>query len=246
MRLWPFGRQKDPPQRQHQQPGPGDIIITAGPLVVPFTADTFELPNAKRHGLRSLVGLLADRRSDCQLPHPFCGPPPGPGEGHLSVVAFATSQEDGNTGDPVMALYLCRAVPADKYANTDSEVDPLEYTVLLRPRDDVPNSKVVVNLLSNGTYHGEIGDIANPVEGDYSTGRLDRSIANERLRLDPEPAHAKWEYYESQITDGQKVVPEFHCFMLRGEWWVVDVDRERQMYQQVAALEFADSPNHLS
>ncbi len=24
--------------------------------------------------------------------------------------------------------------------------------------------------------------------------------------------------------------------MLRGEWWVVDIDRERQMYQQVAAI----------
>ena len=67
-----------------------------------------------------------------------------------------------------------------------------------------------------------------------------------RPRLDPEPAHAKWEYYKSKITEGQRVVPEFHCFMLRGEWWVVDIDKERQMYQQVAALEFADNPDHQS
>ena len=65
------------------------------------------------------------------------------------------------------------------------------------------------------------------------------------LYLNPEPEHAKWEYYESGVTEGQRVVPEFHCLMLRGEWWVVDVDRERGMYQQVAGLEFADSPSHV-
>ena len=245
MRLWPFGSRKNPPRREHQRPGPHDIVVTAGPVVLPFSADTFELPNAKRHGLRSLVGLLADRHSACQLQHPFCGNPPGPGEDFLMVVAFATSQQDENTGDPVMALYLCRAEPAAKYAETESEVDPLEYTVFLATRDKVPNNKVVINLLSDGTYRGELGLIANPVEGDYSTGRLNRSVPTELLHLDPEPSHAKWEYYESQVTEGQAVVPEFHCLMLRGEWWVVDIDRERRVYQQVAFLEFTDSPNHL-
>ena len=71
-----------------------------------------------------------------------------------------------------------------------------------------------------------------------------RSVPTELLSLDPEPSHAKWEYYESLVTEGQAVIPEFHCFMLRGEWWVVDIDTERMMYQQVAALEFTDSPNH--
>ena len=241
MRLWPFGRRKDQPCREPQQPGPSDTVITA---YYPFPTDTFELPNAKRHGLRSLVGLLADRHSNCQLQHPFCGSPAVPVEGFLTVIAFATSQQDEVNGDPVMALYLCPAVPAAIYANTDGEVNPLEYAAFLAPRDRVPNRKVVINLHSEGTYKGELGAIANPVEGDYSTGRLDWSQPTESLRLDPEPSHAKWEYYESQITEGQAVVPEFHCFMLRGEWWVVDVDRERGMYQQVAALEFADNPNH--
>ena len=245
MRLWPFSSRKNPPRREHQRPRPHDTVVTADPTVVPFPADTFELPNAKRHGLRSLVGLLSDRHSACQLQHPFCGPPPGPGEGFLTLVAFATSQQDENTGDPVMALYLCRADPATKYAEADSQVAPLEYTAFLVPRDNVPNSKVVINLLSDGTYRGELGSIANPVEGDHSTGRLDRSVPTGLLHLDPEPPHAKWEYYKSQATEGQAVVPEFHCFMLRSEWWVVDIDRERGMYQQVAALEFADSPNHL-
>lgn len=243
MRLWPFGSRRNQPRRGNQRPGPDDIVIT-GPAVVPFPADTFELPNAKHHGLRSLVGLLADRRSDCRLQHPFCGAPPGPGEGYLLVVAFATSQEDGNTGDPVMALYLCRALPAAIFSKAKGEINPLEYTASLAPQNSVPDSKVVVNLLEDGTYRGELGSVANPVEGDYSTGRLDRSVPTEVLRLNPQPSHARWEYYESKVTGGQRVVPEFHCFMLRGEWWVVDLDRERQMYQQVAALDFADNPRH--
>ena len=115
---------------------------------------------------------------------------------------------------------------------------------MLAPQDNVPNIKVVINLVSDGTNRGELGSLANPVEADYSSGRLDRSVPTELLRLDSQPSHAKWEYFDSQVTKGQAVVPEFHCLMLRSEWWVVDVDRERQMYQQVAALEFADSPNH--
>ena len=67
-----------------------------------FPADTLELSNAKRNALRSLVGLLADRHKECQLPHPFCGLPPGPGEGFLTLVAFATSQQEGTSGDPVI------------------------------------------------------------------------------------------------------------------------------------------------
>ena len=244
MRFWPFGSKRNPPRREHQRPEPDDVLVPTGPQVVPFSADTFELPNAKLHGLRSLLALHADRHSACHLQHPFCGTPPGPGEGALTLVAFATSQQDETSGDPVVALYLCRAEPAPRYAHADSDVDPLEYTAFLTPRDNVPNSKILINMLSDGTYRGELGSIANPVEGDLSTGRLDRTVHTELLRLDPEPLHTKWEYYESRVTEGQAVVPEFHCFMLRGEWWVVDIDRERMMYQQVAALEFADSPNH--
>ena len=72
-----------------------------------------------------------------------------------------------------MALYLCRAEPAAKYAEAESEVDPLEYTVFLATQDKVPNNKVVINLLSDGAYRGEPGLVANPVEGDYSTGTLE-------------------------------------------------------------------------
>ena len=143
-----------------------------------------------------------------------------------------------------MALYLCRAATTASYAETDNSIDPPQYTASLAPRGNVPTSKALINLLSDGTYRGQLGSIANPVEGDYSTGRLNRQAPTTLLHLDPEPSHAKWEYFESQLTEGQAVVPEFHCLMLRGEWWVVDIDRARGMYQQVAALEFADNPNH--
>ena len=237
MSFWPFGRRPKRAQQEQQSGGP--------PVVVPFPSDTFELPQAKYHGLRVLCGLLMDRQSSCQQQHPFCGPPPGPEENsQITTIAYATSQQDAVNGDPVIALYLCRAIRAPKYTNPEDAIDPLEYVAMLTPRDTVPNNKLVVNLLDDGHYTGEFGLISNPVEGDYSTGRIDRGAPTEAFYLDPEPAHAKWEYYESQVTEGQAVVPEFHCLMLRGEWWVVDVDREREMYQQVAALEFADNPNH--
>ena len=162
------------------------LVITEGPEVVPFPADTFELSNAKRYGLRSLVGLLADRHKECQLPHPFCGPPPGPGEGFLTLVKRLrrlSRREPAET--PSWPCTSVRPILQEKYATADSEVDPLEYTAFLAPRENVPNSKVVINLLSDGTYRGELGSIANPVEGDHSTGRLDRTISTELLRPGP-------------------------------------------------------------
>ena len=244
MRFWPFNRGRTQPQRDHHLPRPAGPDPAERPVIIPFPPETFELANAKRHGLRALVGLLADRHSDCLLRHPFCGPLPGPSEGNLSAVVFATSQTDAVTADPLIALYLCRAEPAPKHLAAIEPVPPLEYAALMAPKHTVPDAKVVVNQVSDGTYHAQLGPIANPVEGDYSTGHLDPNDSVFQLRLNPQPTHARWEYYESRITQGQTAEPEYHCFMLRGEWWVVDVDRRRQIYQQVAALQFADNPDH--
>ena len=84
----------------------------------------------------------------------------------------------------------------------------------------------------------QVNSVQSPIPLRTTTRRAALTAASptELLQLDPEPAHAKWEYYESQVAEGQAMVPEFHCFMLRGGWWVVDIDRERGMYQQVAAL----------
>ena len=98
--------------------------------------------------------------------------------------------------------------------------------------------------LGNGFVEAmRVGSITNLVEGDFSTGRVDGESMR-TLNSIPEPAHAKWEYWESVITEGQRVIPEFHCLQVYGEWWIVDADRERGMSCQVAALEFADNPEH--
>lgn len=61
----------------------------------------------------------------------------------------------------------------------------------------------------------------------------------------PEPAHTRWEYYESESANGPlRIVPEIHCLQVFGEWWIVDVDREKMWAEQVAALTVANSPYH--
>ena len=85
--------------------------------IIDFPAGTFELAQAKAHGLRALVGLLADRDSACRLPHPFCGPPPGPGAAeHWLLIAFATSQQDENTGAPIISP--CTSAPPPRRRGT--------------------------------------------------------------------------------------------------------------------------------
>ena len=253
MRLWPFRRR--PKSTVHSMPiyretsFSGDIYVSTsdpeGPQTVPFPHDTFQLPNAKRHGLRALCGLLADRHSSCRLDHPFCGPPPDSDGDNLQAIVHATSQQDANSGDPVMALYLTQAEVAEEYLTATEPVDPLEFVARLRPHTKLPSSKLVVNLLNNGCYTAEYGRIENPTEFDYSTGRLDRSFQTQRLYLDPEPAHVKWWYRDDPKANEQVVVPEFHCMMLRNEWWIVDVDRQRKIYGQMAYVDFADNPDHL-
>ena len=214
--------------------------------IIDFPAGTFELAQAKAHGLRALVGLLADRDSACQLGHPFCGPPPGPGAAeHWMLIAFATSQQDENTGAPIIALYLSAADQAARYAAEAADpIDQWEYTAGLVLRGNIPLRKVVVALVNDGTYLGQLGSIADPVEGDHSTGRLDRAALVSSLRLDPEPPHTKWQYYDGLPTAGQVVVPEFHCALLGDDWWIVDVDRQKGAARAAAALAFADRPGH--
>ena len=254
MRLWPFGRRqkstvRTTPLLYRETLLTGDIVVTTfdpqAPRVVPFPQDTFQLPKAKHHGLRALCGLLADRHSSCHFDHPFCGPPPDSAGDNLQAIVQATSQEDENSGEPVMALYLTQAEQAEEYLTSTEPVDPLEFVAKLRPYTRFPGNKLVVNLLDNGCYTAEYGRIENPTELDYSTGRLDRSVQTQRLYLDPEPAHVRWWYQEDSKAEDQVVVPEFHCLMLRNEWWIVDVDRQRGIYGQVAYVDFADNSAHL-
>ena len=141
--------------------------------------------------------------------------------------------------------YLTVAEQAEEYLTASEPVEPLEFVARLRPHTKSPGNKLVVSLLDNGCYTAEYGRIENPMEFDYATGRLDRSVQTQRLYLDPEPVHVRWWYRDDPNAEEQVAVPEFHCMMLGNEWWIVDVDRQRGIYGQAAYVDFADNPDHL-
>lgn len=220
--MWPF--RKKPKKNQQAK-------------VVPFTS--MNLSYAKSHGLRVLCGLLMDRHSACTI-CPFCGI--NDDDGIHQLIVHVEMQTDGTTGAPLLALYFCKAA----YPSESPEANNIEeWAARLTYAEAVPNRKAVVNLLDNGAYYAEYGPIANPTQGDYSTGALDREEWTLFFYCDPEPAYTRWQYWESQVTPGQRVVPEFRCLQTGGEWWVVDIDRERKMVHQVAAITVADNPDHL-
>ena len=222
-----------------------------GAKSIPFAS--WELSYAKHHGLRALCGLLMDRHSACTV-CPFCGDPDQ--DGLMQLIVNVEMQTDGRTGEPVLALYFSKAeYPSGSEAeNIDDWASRLTYA------EAVPIRKAVVQLLDDGSYVAEYGTIANPTEGDYSTGALNREDWTLQFNCDPEPAYARWQYWESTITSGQQVVPQFCCLRTpRREWWIVDRDYEQAnrytgqsdrgmvsiITQQVAGLEVADNPHHV-
>ena len=212
--------------------------------VVPFPANIADLSECKRHGLRALCGAIMNRHTACRSPHPFCGEQVHRvnGDTPTQFIAHVMPQEDAASGDPLVAVYLCRAKGPE--VATDGQTDPAQYAIALSYIDDTPNRKFAVNLAKDGTYIVQYGPIANPVKGDYSTGSLDPDQARTLYYCDPEPAHAWYQYWESEVSEGQTSVPEFHCLQVFGEWWIVDVDRQRRLAQQVAALTVTDNPDH--
>ena len=226
MKLWPFRRN-----------------VKKGPSVVPFPTNIDELATLKHHGLRALCGGFMDRHSACLSPHPFCGHlgHQKQGDAPMQLIAHIVPQLHIN-GGKIIAIYLCKAKGTVQASDTTG-LDPLEHTVGLTYLERTPNLKMVISLVEGGTYIAQYGPIANPVEGDFSTGHLDRENIR-TLYCNPEPAYTRWQYWESTITEGQSVVPEYHCLQVFGEWWIVDVDRDKGRYQHVAALDFADNPEH--
>ena len=111
------------------------------------------------------------------------------------------------------------------------------------PDQLVPNRKLVVFPPREGIFEVMYGPIINPVEGNYSTGSID-SDNSRPLTGNPEPNHCRWQYWESGLDKGGWLVPGFHCLQVFGAWWVVEVDQVRSVAQQVAALDFADNPDH--
>lgn len=209
--------------------------MSRGGTIVPFTSQ--ELPYAKYHGLRALCGLFMDRHSACKI-CPFCGSIDDADS--LQLIVHVEGQIDAETREPLIALYFCKAGLPDNVETNSID----QWAAWLQYAEEVPSRKAVVRPLDNGAYLAEYGPIANPTKGDYSTGRLDREEWTLSYHCDPEPAHTRWQYWDSGITAEQKVVPEFRCLQVRGEWWIVDIDRERRMVQQVAALSVADDRDH--
>ena len=213
-------------------------------VVVDFPPDIWELPILKYHGLRALCGALMDRHTACRSPHPFCGLQGHWKEGdrQIPLIAHAIPQVRADTGAPLVAVYLCRATNKTELPPREW-MEPVEYAYSLTYHEEIPFRKLVVSLVDDGTYIAQYGPIVNPVEGDYSTGSIDQDNLR-TLYCNPEPAHVHWQYADSTFSEGQGVVPEFRCLNAFGQWWILDVDREKRKVEQVASLEWADNPEH--
>lgn len=229
MRFFRRFRSQSSPQTSASQPE-GNI---RNGTVIPFKSDA--LSYIKHHGIRALCGLLMDRHSECRF-CPFCGDP----DDLISVIVNIITQTDAVSGNPIVALYFTKTTEVQ---GSDMNV-VTDWAPRLRYAEPAPSRKAAVALLDNGAYLTEYGHTTNPTEGDYSTGALDRYQGTIKFYCDPEPDFTRWQYWDSQITPGQQVVPELACIRLRGEWWIIDRDRERSMVQQVAALTVKDNPRH--
>ena len=202
------------------------------------TLKTFRCLGIMRYG-QSVVPSW-DRHTSCLSPHPFCARQDG--SGVVQLIAWAIPQGTIGPNEPnLIGIYFSRVMPIEDKQD-GSTWDVMDYMSRMMPRDAVPHRKLVVWPPRNGIYPATYGRIIDPVEGDYSTGRLDPDTSRPVNDCNPEPSHCQWQYWESQLTKGDLQIPRFHCLQLRDEWWIVDIDGERM--QQVAALDYADSPSH--
>ena len=181
------------------------------------------------------------RHSACLSPHPFCGDIQN-APSRIQLIAHVITQTSEMDGNFLVAIYLCRAV-SRRSADDKKAPTPVEYALSLDYYDKTPDRKMAMSLVSDGTYFAHYGPILNPVEGDYSTGRLDQNEVRE-LYCDSEPSHTEWQYWDSELTAGQLVVPEYRCLQVADQWVILDVDRARGIAQQVASLKVADDPEH--
>ena len=209
-----------------------------------FDGDLEDFTVLRHHAIRALSGVLMDRHSACKSPHPFCGSPGHRrnGDDRIELIAEAIPQSAGMKDEAdLIGIYLCHA---QGYIQDGGETqDIMQYITSMMPSQLVPNRKLVVSAPENGIYPVNYGPNLNPVEGDYSTGSIDPENVR-TFRSNPEPNHCRWQYWRSELDQGDWLVPRFHCLQVFGEWWIVEVDRVRGVAQQVAALDFADSPEH--
>ena len=254
MKLWPFrGRKNEESPRL--KPAARQMPATTGTksnpsgkaTIVPFPGDVENTANLKYHGVRALGAFLMDRHTECrEQQHPFCGPYGHYKNGDVPVqfVAHVIPQMN-QSGEDLIAIYLCKAEGG--ISNTGGEtLHPFEYTAWLNCVEPESRRKLVVQLLSGGSYLLHFGPVMNPVDSDHSTGRIDAS-QSWYSSCSPEPPDVKWEYRDSGTAGGKlRVVPSFRCLQVFGEWWVVETDPVRRTARMAAAFDLADCPAHIA
>ena len=226
-----FGRFRKQPSPRAFEDQPGRPI--RGDTVIPFESEN--LPYIKHHGIRVLCGLLMDRNSECSL-CPFCGD----SEPMTTMLVSIIAQTDAASGSPLVALYFSKTTDV---RGSNMEV-VRDWATRVGYAGPTPSREAIVELLDNGSYHALYGHFANLTAGDCSSGALYHSQPGIAFRCDPEPDFTRRQCWESLITEGQATLPELACIPLRGEWRMVDRDRERGMVRQVAARSVEDNPNH--
>lgn len=161
----------------------------------------------------------------------------------MTLIAEVACQKNDDDGSFLIAIYLTKAI--SQMPEVDEPVAQMDYVMSFGFAGQAPDRKLVIQPLAAGDYVAHYGPILDPVQGDYSTGRLDWDNS-QLLYCDPEPAHGQYMYWDSGVTEGQTVMPRYHCLMENGQWWIADVDAERGFGQQVAGLGMVDNPEHLT
>ena len=216
-----------------------------------FGGDLEDFAVLRHHAIRALCGALMDRHAACRSPHPFCGVEDRDAVHEFIATVIPQMRPNSNVPD-LIAIYMCGA-SALANMNTEEKWDPMEYISQMVPTEPAPSRKLVVFPPEGRTYVAMFGPILNPVEGNYYTGGIDPAKARP-LNCNPEPRHCRWKYWESSLDRGDWQFLRFHCLHVHGEWWIVDIVDEhvveedgpggKRLYQQVAALDFADNPEH--
>jgi hypothetical protein len=238
--MWPFKKTTQSVRQQTPTRGLG----TDAHLPIQFSDDLTDTAVLKRHALQALCGAMMSVHSQCRSPHPFCGADAISRQGDvINVIAHATRQVNYDSGDELLSIYLVRA-ESSRQPGSDDLPWQVNYALSLEPVEKTPYRKMAVMPSRAGGYVAQYGMIANPVEGDYATGSLERETARV-LYCNPRPKHVKWEH-EAIVLGDDEHVATFLCFMYAKVWHVVDTGmRDGQpMFHYVARANVGDDPDH--
>ena len=238
--MWPFKKRTEKNRKEIQWAWPGGTAYVSAP----FTDDLTDMAVLKRHALRALCGAMTSTHSQCRSPHPFCGAAAAMKQREaINVIALATRQEHEYDGSSLMAIYLVRA-ESNGDPGTEGALWQLNYAQSLTPVEQVPHRKLVVVPSGVGGYVANYGQIKNPVEGNYYTGRLDQTTARTWFINQP-PDGFECDYGVEVLADDDEW-PRFWCFMWEGVWYVMTMGLldGQTVFQHVAQMDVVDDPRH--